>query len=154
VKTLVDQFFRFSAMKIGFAQCPNIHVVAKHSLLNYILKPHSHLAILLATEMTSDRQHSDKKEHNFVADAFNWEQRVKGETNAAKEWSSNWGDVFAPDSAKSYSEKIAKLKEKLATLPPVQAMLSTTHLSFTKAEPYKDSGEDYKRKSTTFGDEL
>lgn len=100
------------------------------------------------------RQHNEKGEHNFVADAFNWEQRVKGETNAAKVWSSNWGEVFAPDTAKSYSEKIAKLKEKLATLPPVQALMSTTHLSFTKAEPYKESGKDYKRKSTTFGDEL
>lgn len=104
--------------------------------------------------MTADRQHSEKKEHNFVADAFNWEQRVKGELNSAKVWSSNWGDVFAPDSAKSYSEKIAKLKEKLASLPPVQALMSTTHLSFTKVQPYKESGKDYKRKNTTFGDDL
>ena len=103
--------------------------------------------------MTAD-QHSGKREHNFVADAFNWEQRVKGEINAAKVWSSNWGDLFSPDSAKSYSEKIAKLKEKLASLPPVQALTSTSHLSFTKVQPYKESGNDYKRKSTTFGDEL
>jgi hypothetical protein len=27
---------------------------------------------------------SDKKEHNYVADAQNWEQRIKGEINAAR----------------------------------------------------------------------
>ena len=120
-----------------------------------VLLQHFHRSeIILTIGMTAERRPGEKNEHNFVADAFNWEQRVKGEINAAKVWSSNWGEVFAPDSAKSYSEKIAKLKEKLATLPPVQAFMSTTHLSFTKVVPYKESGKDYKRKSTTFGDEL
>ena len=44
------------------------------------------------------RHQCEETEHNFVADAFNWEQRVKGEVAAARAWSGNWGEVFAPDS--------------------------------------------------------
>ncbi len=102
--------------------------------------------------MTSTRHQCDKTEHNFVADAFNWEQRVKSELNISRAWSKNWGEVFAPDSPKTNAEKIAKLKEKMEKLP-IQAMISNTQLSFAPVAPYKEEGKDYKRKSTTFFDE-
>lgn len=104
------------------------------------------------TAMTSDRHRCDKTEHNFVADAFNWEQRVKSELNISRAWSKNWGEVFAPDSPKTNAEKITKLKEMIDKLP-VQAMISNTQLSFAPVVPYKEDGKDYKRKSSTFFDE-
>ena len=74
------------------------------------------------------RHQCDETEHNFVADAFNWEQRVKGELTAARTWTSNWGSVFAPNSPKSYSEKIAKLENRMKELP-VQALMSNIQIS-------------------------
>lgn len=99
------------------------------------------------------RHQCEETEHNFVADAFNWEQRVKGELAAARAWSGNWGEVFAPDSPKSSTEKIAKLKEKMEKLP-VQAMMSNSQLSFTPVVPYKEYGsKDYKRKSSNLSED-
>lgn len=101
------------------------------------------------------RHQCDETEHNFVADAFNWEQRVKGELTAARTWTSNWGSVFAPNSPKSYSEKIAKLENRMKELP-VQALMSNNQISYTNVVPYDDfGGKNYKRKSNTlFDDEI
>ena len=101
------------------------------------------------------RHQCDETEHNFVADAFNWEQRVKGELTAARTWTSNWGSVFAPNSQKSYSEKIAKLENRMKELP-VQALMSNNQISYTNVVPYDDfGGKNYKRKSNTlFDDEI
>ena len=102
--------------------------------------------------MSIARHQCDNTEHNFVADGFNWEQRVRGELAAARSWSEQWGDVFAPDNPKTYSQKIAKLKEKMEKLP-VQAMMSNSQMSYTPVVPYKDHGKNYKRKTTDFSDE-
>lgn len=98
------------------------------------------------------RHQCEQTEHNFVADAFNWEQRVKGELTAARAWSGNWGDLFAPDSPKSYSEKIAKLKEKMEKLP-VQAMMSNSQMSYVPVVPYKEYGKNYGRRSKVSDDD-
>lgn len=88
----------------------------------------------------------EQTEHNFVADAFNWEQRVKGELTIARAWSGNWGDVFAPNDPKSYSEKIERLKEKMEKLP-VQAMMSNSQMSYLPVVGYKEHGKNYRRKN-------
>jgi len=88
------------------------------------------------------RHQCDEVEHNFVADGHNWEQRVRGEIQAARAWvrplrhsasflcqfslqsikAGNWGEVFAPDSPKTYKEKIDRLKKQMEKLP-VQSMM-------------------------------
>ena len=32
--------------------------------------------------------------HNYVADQLNWEQRVKTEVEAPRQWSEQWGPIF------------------------------------------------------------
>lgn len=93
------------------------------------------------------RHQCDQTEINYVAEAFNWEQRVKGENDAARQWASNWSSVFAPDSAKTYAEKIENLEREMAKLP-VCAMMSNTQMSFTGGKGYKDLGKNYARKSS------
>lgn len=100
--------------------------------------------------MATERHQCDKTEHNFVADAFNWEQCMKKEREAAGAWSRNWGQVFAPDEPKTYAEKIAQLKEQMEQLPAQLAMVSNSQMSYTPAVPYKDHGKDYKRQKHEF----
>ena len=107
------------------------------------------LTFPLLTTMTTK---CDQTEHNFVADAFNWEQRVRGELQAARAWSPNWGSVYAPNAPKDYSEKIAKLKEKMEKLP-VQAMMSNSQMSYTEVRPYKEYGKSYGRKNCVSEDD-
>ena len=97
------------------------------------------------------RHQCDETEHNYVAEAFNWEQRVKGENDAAREWSKNWGSLFAPDEPTSYKERISDLKRKMTEEKlPVQ---SNYQMSYTKANPYRKFGEkDHRRKSVTDDD--
>lgn len=85
--------------------------------------------------MATERHQCDKTEHNFVADAFNWEQCMKKEREAAGAWSRNWGQVFAPDEPKTYAEKIAQLKEQMEQLPAQLAMVSNSQMSYTPAVP-------------------
>jgi hypothetical protein len=91
------------------------------------------------------RHQCDQTEYNYVAEAFNWEQRVKGENDAAREWSQNWGCLFAPDQPTSYKERIENLKRKTTKEKlPVQ---SNYQMSYTKAKPYRKFGEkDHRRR--------
>jgi len=44
----------------------------------------------------ADQKNKDvnKKDANAVADAHNWEQRVKGEIDAPRKWTESWGPYF------------------------------------------------------------
>jgi hypothetical protein len=86
--------------------------------------------------MTS-RHQCDRTEINYVAEAFNWEQRVKGENDAARHWSSNWSSVFAPNAPKSYSEKIEHLQKEMSKLP-VCAMMSNSQMSYVGGRGYEE----------------
>lgn len=92
------------------------------------------------------RHQCDQTEYNFVAEAFNWEQRVKSENDVAREWNKNWGDLFAPNQPSSYKERIEDLKRKITKEKlPVQ---SNYQMSYTKVNPYQKFGEkDHRRKS-------
>eukprot|EP00804_Cyclotella_cryptica_P017275 CCRYP_016824-RA/>CCRYP_016824-RA protein AED:0.01 eAED:0.01 QI:0/-1/0/1/-1/1/1/0/101 len=96
--------------------------------------------------MTS-RHQCEQTEINYVAEAFNWEQRIKGENDAARQWASNWSSVFAPDMPKTHSEKIALLTREMAKLP-VCAMMSNSQMSYVGRRGYKEMGRDYRRKSS------
>ena len=93
------------------------------------------------------RHQSDRTELNYVAEAFNWEQRVKGENDAARQWASNWASVFAPDTPKTYSEKIEHLKREIAKLP-VCAMMSNSQMSYQGGKGYTELDKNYGRRST------
>ena len=96
--------------------------------------------------MTS-RHQCDQTEINYVAEAFNWEQRVKGENDAARQWASNWSSVFAPEMPKTRAEKIEYLEREMAKLP-VCAMMSNSQMSYVGGKGYKESGKSYRRKSS------
>lgn len=99
------------------------------------------------------RHQCDQTERNFVAEAFNWEQRCKGENEAARAWDNNWGQLFAPNMPRSYKDKIAQLEKQISKLP-VQAMMSNSQLSYTEVVPYQEFGsKDYKRKSSALSDD-
>ncbi|KAL7514814.1 hypothetical protein ACHAXN_012135 [Cyclotella atomus] len=102
-------------------------------------------AVINEKEMS--RHQCDQTEVNYVAEAFNWEQRVKGENDAARQWASNWSSVFAPYSAKTYSEKIQQLEKEMAKLP-VCAMMSNSQMSFMGGKGYTELGKNYRRKSS------
>ena len=59
------------------------------------------------------RHQCDQTDHSYVAEAFYWEQRVEGENDAAREWSKNWGSLFARDEPTSHKERISDLKLKM-----------------------------------------
>ena len=98
------------------------------------------------------RHQCDQTEYNYVAEAFNWEQRVKGENDAAREWNKNWGSLFAPNQPSTYKERIYDLKRKMTEEKlPIQ---SNYQMSYTKANPYRKFGEkDHRRKRCDMGDD-
>ena len=95
------------------------------------------------------RHQCEQSEYNYVAEAFNWEQRVKGEVNAAREWTSNWGTLFAPDQPTSYRERIDRLKQKMTMEKlPVQSNYQMSY-SNNKSDPCLCTygSKDHRRKS-------
>ena len=102
--------------------------------------------------MSLARHQCDQTEQNYVAEAFNWEQRVRGENDAAREWNKNWGSLFAPNQPTSYKDRIQDLKRKMTEEKlPVQ---SNYQMSYTKTNPYRKYGQkDHRRKRCDLGDE-
>ena len=98
------------------------------------------------------RHQCDQTDHNYVAEAFYWEQIVEGENDAAREWSKNWGSLFARDEPTSHKERISDLKRKMTKEKlPVQ---SNYQMSYTKAKAYRKFGEkDHRRKRCDMEDD-
>ena len=84
---------------------------------------------------------SKDREHNYVADAQNWEARVKGELESARCWEANWGDLYHEGSKGSGGkDRIKSLEEQIQKLPFTGAM--TTHrMSYTvdNCTPYEQT---------------
>ncbi|KAH8056395.1 hypothetical protein JL721_9995 [Aureococcus anophagefferens] len=55
-----------------------------------------------------------------VADAQNWEQRVKSELEASKQWYKDWGSLYAPSQPTNYQDRIEKLQAKADEIPGVR----------------------------------
>jgi len=79
----------------------------------------------------------DKGEHNYVADALNWEQRVSGELESARIWETHWGDLYSKDKPRDYEGKIAELQKEINKLP-VAKMMTNFQMSFRKLKPYEE----------------
>ncbi|KAL7486654.1 hypothetical protein ACHAW6_013086, partial [Cyclotella cf. meneghiniana] len=109
-----------------------------------VIIPTKHNARPTPPTMTT-RHQCEQTEINYVAEAFNWEQRIKGENDAARQWPSNWSSVFAPDMPKTNSEKIERLTREMSKLP-VCAMMSNSQMSYVGRRGYKELGRDYRRK--------
>ena len=91
----------------------------------------------------------DKSEHNFVADAHNWEQRIKTENGAAQIWTNNWGTLYAEGQSKDYNGKIADLQKELSSTQS-QPMATNTMLSYLGDKPFVEpTWQNYGKK--TFG---
>ena len=93
------------------------------------------------------RHQCEQSEYNYVAEAFNWEQRVKGEVNAAREWTSNWGTLLVNgNQPTSYRERIDRLKQKMTMEKlPVQ---SNYQMSYSNNKALFTYGsKDHRRKS-------
>lgn len=56
-------------------------------------------------------------EHSFVADAKNWEDSVKSELSAAKNWSLNWGPLYNKGGGTTYAERIANAEKEKSEIP-------------------------------------
>ena len=78
----------------------------------------------------------EKGDHNFVADAQNFEQRVKAELDGAKQWYSDWGSLYCPEEPTSYSGRIKKLEDRAREIPGVR--LETTNTSYGTGKPYRE----------------
>lgn len=76
-------------------------------------------------------------EHNFVADAHNWEQRIKVENSASQIWSNNWGTLYAAQLPHTYEDKIKALEKELKAIP-VASMATNTMLSYLGDQPFDE----------------
>lgn len=71
-----------------------------------------------------------------MADAQNWEQRVKSELEASKQWYKDWGSLYAPTQPTNYEERINKLQEKANQIPGVR--LQTNNSIYGQGKPFKE----------------
>ncbi|GMI45071.1 hypothetical protein TrCOL_g6543 [Triparma columacea] len=99
---------------------------------------------------------ADKSEHNFVADAHNFEQRIKVENEAAMIWNHNWGSLYSAGEPLTYEGKIAKLEAELKKIPAA-ALATNNMMSYhgDKAFPepkWQSFGKKTFGKFESFGD--
>ena len=90
----------------------------------------------------AEKDKEKDKEHNYVADAQNWEARVKGELESARCWEANWGELYHEKSegndGSGGKDRIKRLEAQMKELPFTGAM--TTHkMSYTvdNCTPYE-----------------
>ena len=77
-----------------------------------------------------------KEEKSFVAEAQNWEGRVKAEVDAAKIWYKDWGSLYAPDMPDDYEARIAQLQEKADAIKG--GRLQTNNSDYGVGKPFKE----------------
>ena len=92
----------------------------------------------------AETEKSKDNEHNYVADAQNWEARVKGELESARCWEANWGELYHEKSegndGSGGKDRIKHLEKQIQELPFTGAM--TTHrMSYTidNCTPYEQT---------------
>ncbi|KAJ1456336.1 hypothetical protein M885DRAFT_517837 [Pelagophyceae sp. CCMP2097] len=77
-----------------------------------------------------------KSDVSYVAEVQNWEQRVKSELDASKQWYKDWGTLYAPNEPTGYDERIAKLRAKASEIPG--ARLETNNSIYGQGKPYAE----------------
>ena len=92
--------------------------------------------------------------HNYVADQLNWEQRVKTEVEAPRQWSEQWGPIFQEEKEgvdpleegvrlreQFYESRIERLKAELAEMDAKGApTLQTQNAQYGIAPAFKKVG--------------
>ena len=79
---------------------------------------------------------SERSSAAQVADAQNWEQRVKSELEASKQWYKDWGSLYAPSQPTNYQDRIEKLQAKADEIPGVR--LQTNNSIYGTGKPFKE----------------
>jgi hypothetical protein len=61
-----------------------------------------------------------KKEVNPLAQAKNWEDRLRSEAEAPHIWNESWGELFTDGIPHEYAKRVEYLEKKLETMPKIQ----------------------------------
>mmetsp|Transcript_725 Transcript_725/g.1056 ORF Transcript_725/g.1056 Transcript_725/m.1056 type:complete len:94 (+) Transcript_725:28-309(+) len=90
------------------------------------------------------------KEHNYVADQQNWEQRVKTELDSANEWERNWASLYNQEGKSlSIEDKIKALEEKVSEIPGTR--LQSGNHTYGTGQPFQEvARKDHGRKKHDF----
>ena len=92
---------------------------------------------------------SKKESAGAVADAHNYEQRIKTENEAAMIWSHNWGSLYAAGEPIEYGDRIEKLEKEMNAIPTF-SLATNSMISFTEPVPFDEpKWQNYGKK--TFG---
>jgi len=79
---------------------------------------------------------AEKVEHNFVADALNYEQRVRSELEVAKRWYEEWGVLYCPEEPRCYQTRVDMLTKKSQEIP--NHSYKTTSQEYGVGKPLPD----------------
>lgn len=104
------------------------------------------------TDKVGDGKSKDKKDakdHSFVADQQNWEQRVRTELESGQKWSENWGTLFAGDIPNDCEGKIKYLEGELK-----KTSNGLSQCRYGLGEPFKEVGKRDFRRKKMFNDEI
>lgn len=90
------------------------------------------------------------KQPNPLAEAKNWEDRLRTEQEAIHKWNEAWGGLFKDNVPHEYDDRLNYLKSKLQEMPKVQALPK-----YGVAQPIKEFAmKDHKRKKMFYEDPL
>jgi len=83
-----------------------------------------------------------KKQGNPLADAKNWEDRLKTEADAPHKWAETWGSLFDNGVPNDYESRKQFYLNKLEEVPAVKVLPR-----YGLGEAFKEiGGKDYRRK--------
>ncbi len=83
-----------------------------------------------------------KKEVNPLAEAFNWDQRVKTELEAPHKWNEAWGSYFDNGVPLDYSKRIEYLEREVSKFPA-----SDMHpFPYGVGKPFPQIDKDHRRR--------
>ncbi len=61
-----------------------------------------------------------KKEVNPLAEARNWEDRLRTEQEAPHRWNESWGELFDNGVPHEYTKRLEYLEKQLKTMPAIK----------------------------------
>lgn len=83
-----------------------------------------------------------KKQSNPLADAKNWEDRLRTEAEAPHKWAETWGPLFDNGVPNEYDERKAFFAKKLEGIPAVRVLPR-----YGVGEAFKEiGGKDFRKK--------
>lgn len=83
-----------------------------------------------------------KKQTNPLAEAKNWDDRLKKEADAPHRWNETWGELFDNGVPNEYDARKKYFEKKLEEIPAVKILPR-----YGVGEAFKEiGGKDYRRK--------